>query len=389
MNAQIREELCCRYTKAREEFGAVPKKLVPLLEYFDKQPLENVVNKLVSLLSKGMHWDDPVQAAGFEWYYDGTSMPSALGYGYASIATPDLSTFVTGKTSQARDDFHGNVSFGAQQFCDSGEFDVAAVCYPLYEYLEVNALRDDDVDRLINLFTARLLYAMHLAMSVLARSETLESLPTKSPFFFFANNHDWSPILIYDFSDRGEAAEEFGDSEDLHVHGLQKFIDGLEKKKVKKLLKEDYVRRIRNGPVELLEKALLDLPFLKSDGHSLKIAGTDLVNFQYQKISDEEVYPALSFEALLNFFEATAKPKQKNIDYSLTYLFLNNPKRAVETLSERTKSDESMKEAIEWSIKNLLRWVEGPNIETRWHNPTWALKKSEAAIAAMKELISV
>ncbi len=387
MNNIIKEELHSRMRKARELITKVPKSWQNLLDYYDKQPLENVIFKVYETVKEGIGWEEgPVQASGFEWYYDGSYKPEALGYGYRSLEkVPDLSAFKTGQTDQAGDDFDGGVKFGANLFVDSGGFSMADVCYPLYEFLEVEQWSKHE-DVFINLFTCRFLYALHIAMAHIVQSDVFKKLNITRPFYFFANNHDWSPLLVYSLDDDAEL-EPLGSNSSLIIEELSKFIQSIDKKLVSLKLKGEYLLSLSEGPVENLEKALFDLPYLKDGGNSLKITGDELGSFCWEALSQAEYYEKLSFESLWHYFVQTCKDEIEHIDYPLIYLFLNNPEKAVARLNEYFRKNPDLKEDIVNSAKDCARWGREEPDETRWENPVWSLHKAKDSLMAMESLI--
>jgi len=389
MNNIIKKELLSRMTLARKAFTKVPKKLAPLLEYYDKQPLDNVVNYMISTLQESFRWNNDtvvIQAAGFEWYYDGDEAPYALGYGYSSFnKLPNLKGFKSDKTDRVRDDFDGGLQFGKNEFVDCGGFNVAEACFPLFTYIDCEGGEHALIDDFINLFTARMFYAMHLAMSAVVQSDAFNKLKIEKPFYFFANNHDWSPCLLFELNDETSEPENFGNDASLVVPELDKFLKKLEKTKIKKLLQEDYVNSLQDGPIENYEKALLELPMLKSEGHSLKLTLKEISEFGGRIIRDK-AYQEISFEALAFYCNLLiTDPKSGIFNYkdAIIALYLNNSTKAEVFIEELTADNETLKDQLIDDFKNILRWVTDDAPETRYPNSNLHLYESEEAQLTM------
>lgn len=216
MNKRIYQEIMARLGNAQNMLPNLPSMVHPVWEAFEAQQPEHLANELVPQLRNAFKiWADPkytgapegarLQAAGFEWYYDGSAWPDVLGYGYTlAVASPELvDPSIRNISHLASDDFGGGVELDDCVFCDSGGFDIGIVCAPLYEQvidIGIGSIEEltEAVDALINLYMLRVYQCLHLAMYDSIRSEEFSNLQRKTPFLFLANNHDWSPFLLFE-----------------------------------------------------------------------------------------------------------------------------------------------------------------------------------------------
>ena len=401
MNERIRREILARLEQAQANFPSLPESLKPLLDYYEQQSIPALARELVKdLEGTFIFWkkqEYTVQAAGFEWYYDGTDLPDALGYGFESVkVAPDLSLIPIGSnTHQARADFDGGVQFGQNIFGDSGGFDLPAACFPFF-HCQITRLEqeaDEEWEALQNLYTLRLFYCMHLALGHLSQAESFRKFTLTKPFYFFANNHDWSPFLLFCYD--GEPASgpeyELTGAGVTRVESLNDWVHELAATTAAQETRGDLIgSMLKKTPAEI-EAVLLQLPELKAaNGESVTLTAGEMKSFVSQKISDPEYYEKISFEALQHLFELTSAKKKLDlfdIHSSMIYLFLNAPERALEYFNEvMEKNPKKIKEVILDCAKNSLRWA-GDRPEHRWPNPNLALSKSAGARKAMQQLL--
>ncbi len=294
---------------------------------------------------------------------------------------------------EARDDFDGGAEFGGMLFGDSGGFDVGAACFPVYE-AQVSGLEDEEDDAwdaLINLYTLRMFHRLHIALGHAVRSPEFRALNMKTPFYFFANNHDWSPFLV--FVHDGESSEEA--EFDLHSvtpvsNEVESMADWLEELRASIRRGESLEALLRSvaakSPGEL-EQALLQLPELDDgQGGRITLSLEELKNFGGQSLSRTEYYEAISFDAFARLFDAILASQDAglyDLHASMVYLFLRDSNRAEEYLRAAIEADPGREQVLKDAARNTVRWA-GDRPEHRWPNPNLALSESPAALAAMK-----
>ncbi|MCP4132085.1 MAG: hypothetical protein GY754_14010 [bacterium] len=400
MNQLIKKEILARINNIEKSLSEMPDVLKPLLEYYKAQSVNALARKLVDVLEDAIQpWpkDKEIQAAGFEWYYDGGFYPEAPGYAYTGVITPpDFSSFEFGKSGKASDGFNGGIEFGPMLFGDSGGFEVAPVCYPLYEFLESKLGEDHwgELDLLIELFTLRMFYCMHLALGHVAGSESFKSLNIAKPFYLFANNHDWNPFLIYaqveDAS--GDEPVDLGENSSIEVEDLNGWFAYIQQKISENNQRKEMLNNLNISAPKGLETVLLRLPYLSNRGQSTLLSIDELKTFCWGPLSKPEFYKKISTEAFVHFFTVVLSASKElsvyDISYAMVFLFLNNPKEAYNTIREIIEKEPEKKSAIQDCAKDTLRWAAEHN-ETRWDNPNFSLYKSGKAKKYMKKLLKL
>jgi hypothetical protein len=400
LNERIKSEILTRLEKARAGLPDLPDSLKPLLGYYEGQSVVALARELARDLEDTFEiWGqgEAMQAAGFEWYYDGTDLPDALGYAFKEIKTPpDLSGIPIGSdTHKARADFDGGVQFENMMFGDSGWINLPAACFPFYEcqVAELEPEADDEWDALENLFTLRLFYCLHLALGYLSRSGAFSKLKLTTPFYLFANNHDWSPFLVFRYDNQPVSGDEYdlAGAGVTRVESLSDWVNGIAALSQTKETRETLLSSMsRKSPAEM-EAILLRLPELKrANADPIVLVADELKAFASQTISDPAYCEQISFEALQHLFELTLAKRKANlydIHAALIYLFVNRAERAFEYVTEVMDRYPKKRETILDCAKNSLRWA-GEDPEHRWPNPNLALSKSAGARQAMERLLA-
>jgi len=397
VNERIRDEITARLERAEAALDALPEGLVPLADYYRAQSLPNLVALLeAQLIDAFPHWqsDEPLRAAGVEWYYDGRSVPEGLGYGYARVEGElRLGEPVGSDSARARDDFDGGLELADLQFGDSFGIDVAAACFPLYECALAGLEPDEDEawDAIIDAFTLRMFHALHLAAATAFASETFRALTVEMPFYLWANNHDWSPFLLFVLEDvpPGDVGARGGESTDLRVPALAAWLDGVSAIAAAQERKEKLLSSLSGKTPAEWDEVLLGLPRLADADGTLTLDVGDLPSLGWQSLSSPDVYRQVSFDAFEHLFRLVAtseEPGLYDLHYPFTYLFLRDSDRALAIMTELSVADPVLASTIKECAECSLRWA-GDSPETRWPNPMLALSESPAARASMQKLL--
>lgn len=187
----------------------LPPELEILITQFKNQNDEQMIASMVEELIPNFQFGVETQFQGFEWYYDGYNYPFVTGYHGPSCSTSsgicDLA--VGSNTWQARIDFETGIAPESYTDTDCGYFDINIVCKPYFDlfcsqsdqYLEVLSDENyDDIKEIFgSLFSLKTYEILHKAMHQIVTDDRLDKTNMKSPFYVFANNHDWSPFLIF------------------------------------------------------------------------------------------------------------------------------------------------------------------------------------------------
>ncbi|VAW60524.1 hypothetical protein MNBD_GAMMA08-1248 [hydrothermal vent metagenome] len=396
-NERILAEIETRIKTAREELPELSQEVAPILDYYDGQSVEGLAQEMMNEISDSLsRWGEKeIQAGGFEWYYDGCDQPQALGYTFESVTTaPDILNLspIGSNTSEARADFDGHIQFGNILDSDNGGFDVGKACFPVYDCVEALLVDDDDdeiIDKLISLFTLRMFHCLHLVYRHLAANGVMSSMKLKCPTYFFANNHDWSPFLLFVYNP-DEKYTELTKTGPTRVTHLQNWFEGMKDVIDNREARYTFLRTILQLPPRDLERNLLSLPFLTdTDGHSMEFSREELDRFGSQQLSDPKMYMHISFDAFSHYFRYVfnhSNPDIYELKAPLTFLFVRDPEKAYEFIVTILAEQPIKKEAVLDCASNSVRWASDKNIEKRCPNPTLALSNSSKALNSMKRL---
>jgi len=387
MNKIIENELRSRLRIAKENEPFIPEDLKPLLEYYEKQPLDAVVNFLVSNLTEAFsHWsnEEKVQAFGFEWYYDGREFPQVLGYGYANLKKKPVLENKVSTSGSVRNDFNGAVKFGTNVFVDNTGFDVARACYPLYECEQANLCdEDDDVwDYFHNIFTLRMFLGMHLALKHIVSTDVINKFST-SPFYIFANNHDWSPFILYAESTPLIEAEEFLVKDcSLEIQELKEWLEGIKQITVDRENREKALSSIRDFDPKKMQSFLIGLPEYQMDSGLIQLSEEEWIVNCRSKLSERSFLGEVSFESVYHLFNllvtSSTEPNLYRLSDALVFIFIKDSAEAQKRVLDLYTQQPDKIDFIKDAAKNTLRWAnDRPDI--RNPNPIFALSKDKLA----------
>ena len=395
-NERILAEIEARLNAARTRLEKAPDAMKPLLEYFQEQSAAGLAHVIMKDVAQTLEmWAGrEIQAGGFEWYYDGSYKPEALGYIYEEVLrAPNLAKVKTigSGTHLARKDFDGGVKFGKLISPDTGGFPVGEACFPVYECAEAELGGEEEEDTMsefINLFTLRMFQSLHLVFRHLASRGDMKKMKLKTPAYFFANNHDWGPFLIFVYNPE-ETYKPLTEKGSVKVPRLKKWLDELARAREKKEDRERFLGAVQLSSPEKLEKHLFSMPeFTDADGRTETYDYKDLRIFGWTPLCDERVREKISLEALVAYFKYAISNPEANIyclQCPITFLLLKDPKRGYEYIANYAREHEEKKETIAVCAKNCARWAK-ENPEERWMNPNLALKKNRTALRKMKKL---
>jgi len=397
VNGRIRAEIEERLKCAEAALGSLPAALEPIARYYRAQALPNLVALLeAQLIDAFPHWQSErsLRAAGIEWYYDGRSAPSSLGYGYSGVVgDPRFGELVGSRSARARDDFDGGLELVDMEFGDSAGIDVAGACFPLYECaaagLEPDA--DDAWDRLVDVYTLRMFLALHLAAGQALASKAFRSLNVERPFYLWANNHDWSPFLIFalegDHPEDGQGRR--SESTELRVPALADWLDGITEAVEARERKKKLLASLGSKTPAEWDAILRGLPHLADPAEGVTLSIDEMKSLGWQRLSDPSCYRQVSFDAFAHLFRliaASDEPGLYELHYPFVYLFLRDPDAALVLMRELSAVNPELGATIEECAACSLRWAsESP--ETRWPNPTLALSESPEARRAIQKLV--
>lgn len=187
----------------------LPPELEALVTQFKNQNDEQMIASMAEELIPNFKFGVETQFQGFEWYYDGYEYPFVTGYnGPSCSSSTGITDLAVGSdTWQARIDFETGIVPASYANTDTGYFDINIVCKPYFDlicsqsdqYLQV--LSDehyDDIKEIVgSLFSLKTYEILHKAMHQIVTDDRLDKTNMKSPFYVFANNHDWSQFLIF------------------------------------------------------------------------------------------------------------------------------------------------------------------------------------------------